>query len=37
VVEGFAKRIVDGDVPPSLQGVTLRSLDIGLMQAGASA
>jgi type VI secretion system protein VasG len=36
VVEGFAKRIVDGDVPPSLQGVTLRSLDIGLMQAGAS-
>jgi type VI secretion system protein VasG len=33
VVEGFAKRIVDGDVPPSLQGVTLRSLDIGLMQA----
>ena len=36
VVEGFAKRIVDGDVPPSLLGVTLRSLDIGLMQAGAS-
>ncbi len=36
VVEGFAKRIVDGDVPPSLRGVTLRSLDIGLMQAGAS-
>ncbi|MFN4134355.1 MAG: type VI secretion system ATPase TssH [Novosphingobium sp.] len=36
VVEGFAKRIVDGDVPPALQGVTLRSLDIGLMQAGAS-
>ena len=36
VVEGFAKRIVDGDVPPVLQGVTLRSLDIGLMQAGAS-
>ncbi|HMO68516.1 MAG TPA: type VI secretion system ATPase TssH [Novosphingobium sp.] len=36
VVEGFARRIVDGDVPPSLQGVTLRSLDIGLMQAGAS-
>ncbi|HMP55113.1 MAG TPA: type VI secretion system ATPase TssH, partial [Novosphingobium sp.] len=35
-VEGFARRIVDGDVPPSLQGVTLRSLDIGLMQAGAS-
>ncbi|MDO7844578.1 type VI secretion system ATPase TssH [Sphingomonas immobilis] len=36
VVEGFAKRIADGDVPPSLQGVTLRTLDIGLMQAGAS-
>ncbi|WP_420382735.1 type VI secretion system ATPase TssH [Novosphingobium sp.] len=36
VVEGFAKRIVDGDVPPVLLGVTLRSLDIGLMQAGAS-
>ena len=36
VVEGFAKRIVDGDVPPSLANVTLRSLDIGLMQAGAS-
>lgn len=36
VVEGFARRIVDGDVPPALQGVTLRSLDIGLMQAGAS-
>ena len=34
--KGFAKRIVDGDVPPALQGVTLRSLDIGLMQAGAS-
>ncbi|PXA97044.1 type VI secretion system ATPase TssH [Nostoc sp. 3335mG] len=36
VVEGFARRIVDGDVPPALQGVTLRALDIGLMQAGAS-
>jgi len=36
VVEGFARRIADGDVPPALQGVTLRSLDIGLMQAGAS-
>jgi type VI secretion system protein VasG len=35
VVEGFARRIVDGDVPPALQGVTLRSLDIALMQAGA--
>jgi len=36
VVEGFARRIADGDVPPALKGVTLRSLDIGLMQAGAS-
>src|SRR6185312_15226939 len=36
VVEGFARRIVDGDVPPVLRDVTLRSLDIGLMQAGAS-
>lgn len=36
VVEGFAKRIAEGDVPPSMQGVTLRSLDIGMMQAGAS-
>jgi type VI secretion system protein VasG len=36
VAEGFAKRIADGEVPPALQGVTLRALDIGLMQAGAS-
>jgi type VI secretion system protein VasG len=36
VVEGFAQRIAAGDVPPSLQDVTLRTLDIGLLQAGAS-
>ncbi|MEQ7921823.1 type VI secretion system ATPase TssH [Xanthomonas sp. WHRI 1810A] len=36
VVEGFALRIVAGDVPPALQNVELRSLDIGLLQAGAS-
>ena len=36
VVEGLARRIVDGDVPPALKDVTLRSLDIGLLQAGAS-
>ena len=36
VVEGFARRIVDGDVPAVLRDVTLRSLDIGLLQAGAS-
>ncbi len=35
-VEGFAQRIVRGDVPPSLRNVELRSLDIGLLQAGAS-
>ena len=35
VVEGFARRIVDGDVPPALRNVTLRSLDIALLQAGA--
>ncbi|MBL9031149.1 MAG: type VI secretion system ATPase TssH [Phycisphaerae bacterium] len=36
VVEGFARRIVSGDVPPPLRGVSLRALDIGLLQAGAS-
>jgi type VI secretion system protein VasG len=36
VVEGFAQRIASGDVPPPLKGVRLCSLDIGLMQAGAS-
>ena len=36
VVEGFAQKLVSGDVPPQLQGVRLCSLDIGLMQAGAS-
>jgi len=36
VVEGFAHRIVAGDVPPALKDVSLLSLDIGLLQAGAS-
>jgi len=36
VVEGFAHRIVAGDVPPSLRDVAVLSLDIGLLQAGAS-
>jgi type VI secretion system protein VasG len=36
VVEGFAQRIVRGDVPPTLRNVELRSLDVGLLQAGAS-
>jgi type VI secretion system protein VasG len=35
VVEGFALRIVNGDVPPVLRNVALRSLDLGLLQAGA--
>ncbi|MGE0384768.1 MAG: type VI secretion system ATPase TssH [Gammaproteobacteria bacterium] len=36
VVEGFAQRIASGDVPPPLRDVTLRTLDVGLLQAGAS-
>ena len=36
VVEGFALKIVSGDVPPPLKDVTLRALDVGLLQAGAS-
>ncbi len=36
VVEGFAQSLANGDVPPALQGVRLHSLDLGLMQAGAS-
>ncbi|MDB5800633.1 MAG: clpV [Rhodocyclales bacterium] len=36
VVEGLALRIATGDVPPPLQGVSLHSLDMGLLQAGAS-
>ena len=36
VVEGFAQRIAAGDVPPPLKDVSLRSLDLGLLQAGAS-
>src|SRR5207248_6903664 len=36
VVEGFAQRLARGDVPPQLQGVSLLTLDIGLLQAGAS-
>jgi type VI secretion system protein VasG len=35
VVEGLALRIVSGDVPPALRDVTLRTLDLGLLQAGA--
>ncbi|WP_269932975.1 type VI secretion system ATPase TssH [Aminobacter sp. HY435] len=36
VVEGFALRIAEDDVPPMLKGVSVRMLDVGLMQAGAS-
>jgi type VI secretion system protein VasG len=35
VVEGFALRLAAGDVPPALKDVTLRTLDLGLLQAGA--
>ncbi len=35
VVEGFALRIAEGDVPPVLRDVSLHSLDLGLLQAGA--
>ena len=35
VVEGFALRIVRDDVPPVLKSVQLRTLDLGLLQAGA--
>ena len=35
VVEGFALRIAGGDVPPSLQNVSVRTLDLALLQAGA--
>ncbi len=35
VVEGFALRIAQGDVPEVLKHVTLRTLDLGLLQAGA--
>ena len=35
VVEGFALRIANGDVPAVLRNVTLRTLDLALLQAGA--
>lgn len=35
VVEGFAVRIVEEDIPPALKNVSLRTLDLGLLQAGA--
>ncbi len=36
VVEGLAARIAAGDVPPILKNVELLSLDLGMLQAGAS-
>lgn len=35
VVEGFALRVANEDVPPSLKNVSIRLLDLGLLQAGA--
>ena len=35
VVEGFALRVAQGDVPPPLKNVTIRTLDLALLQAGA--
>ena len=35
VVEGLALRVVEGDVPELLQGVSILGLDMGLLQAGA--
>ncbi|MEW6127928.1 MAG: type VI secretion system ATPase TssH [Acidobacteriota bacterium] len=35
VVEGFAVRVAQGDVPPALKNVAVRTLDLGLLQAGA--
>jgi len=35
VVEGFALRVSQGDVPPALSNIQLHSLDLALLQAGA--
>jgi type VI secretion system protein VasG len=35
VVEGFALRIAAGDVPAAIQNTAVRTLDLGLLQAGA--
>lgn len=35
IVEGLARRIVEGDVPETLKGVSLRTLDMGALVAGA--
>jgi type VI secretion system protein VasG len=35
IVEGFAMRVVSGDVPEVLKNVTIKTLDLALLQAGA--
>jgi type VI secretion system protein VasG len=35
VVEGFAMRVAEGEVPPVLKNVSVRGLDLALLQAGA--
>ena len=35
IVEGFTQRVVAGDVPEVLQNVSIRTLDLALLQAGA--
>jgi len=35
VVEGFAQRVVSGTVPAPLKDISVRALDLGLLQAGA--
>jgi type VI secretion system protein VasG len=35
VVEGFALRVVAEDVPPALRNILVKTLDLGLLQAGA--
>jgi type VI secretion system protein VasG len=35
-VEGFALRVARGEVPPPLRNIDVRTLDVGLLQAGAS-
>ncbi|MFT4542272.1 MAG: type VI secretion system protein VasG [Planctomycetota bacterium] len=35
VAEGFALRVIEGDVPPSLQNIQIQTLDLALLQAGA--
>lgn len=35
IVEGLARRILDGDVPETLKGIALRTLDMGALVAGA--